>query len=503
MASVMAVEIVPRHGPQVVYPADCRVTILVCADRGGGHLRIQDLLGVVFSALEFGDDDGPLRLALLGIVEAVVHSFRFDEQHLVHGLAAGSLEVRRLIDPGVAIPHPAKPLHNPFHLIPWDVRRPLEIHVLDPMRDTRLTWAFVSRTNSVPTPNRNEWRGVEFPYEHLQPVVQLEIADTVVDRSVVREGHDVHYTSRFLATAVANAPNFKPFQPYALASSLHWLCQATGLTQAQPWTAPPHCRCGGFERRTTMLKRSFLALVASALLPIGAAAQENATVTLKSGEKLNAQVVDLGGGGFALRVNGQDRQVPKGEVAVIDFTNSEMTEADWGKFTSGQTTVLLRNGETITGDLYDIGGTRPLKIIFKTASGDRELSSNEIGRIVLGRPSNAAVATSGSAQVPDGQGIAVPGNQRWTSTGLTDAADVAHATGSVSQRYAPNSPLPRVFAGALIGRVGNGEPFAIGGPTNTVTIPADGQLFLGINDDEVSDNQGGFRVNIQRSGRRR
>jgi hypothetical protein len=271
-----------------------------------------------------------------------------------------------------------------------------------------------------------------------------------------------------------------------------------------------------------MLKRSFLALVASALLPIGAAAQENATVTLKSGEKLNAQVVDLGGGGFALRVNGQDRQVPKGEVAVIDFTNSEMTEADWGKFTSGQTTVLLRNGETITGDLYDIGGTRPLKIIFKTASGDRELSSNEIGRIVLGRPSNAAVATSGSAQVPDGQGIAVPGNQRWTSTGLTvrrgellnisstgevrlstDAADVAHATGSVSQRYAPNSPLPRVFAGALIGRVGNGEPFAIGGPTNTVTIPADGQLFLGINDDEVSDNQGGFRVNIQRSGRRR
>jgi hypothetical protein len=34
-------------------------------------------------------------------------------------------------------------------------------------------------------------------------------------------------------------------------------------------------------------------------------------------------------------------------------------------------------------------------------------------------------------------------------------------------------------------------------------MPASGQLFLGINDDDVNDNQGGFRVNIQRSGRRR
>jgi hypothetical protein len=270
-----------------------------------------------------------------------------------------------------------------------------------------------------------------------------------------------------------------------------------------------------------MRKQSILALLVAVLLPIGAAAQENATVILKSGEKLNAQLIDLGGVGFTLRVNGQERRVPKSEVAAIDFTGSDMTAADWDKATPGQSTVVLRSGETVNGNLHDISGKAPLKILFKTASGDRTWSSSEISRIVFAKPGNA-VATSGS-QVPSGEGVAVQGNQRWTPSGITvrqgetvsfsstgevrlsaDSADVAHASGALSQRYPQGAaPLPRVFAGALIGRVGNGEPFPIGGPTNTVTMPASGQLFLGINDDDVNDNQGGFRVNIQRSGRRR
>jgi hypothetical protein len=67
---------------------------------------------------------------------------------------------------------------------------------------------------------------------------------------------------------------------------------------------------------------------------------------------------------------------------------------------------------------------------------------------------------------------------------------------------AAGSPLPGNFVGALIARVGNGQPFPIGNQT-TVTMPANGQLFLGINDDHVGDNQGGFRVNIQQQTRRR
>jgi hypothetical protein len=65
-----------------------------------------------------------------------------------------------------------------------------------------------------------------------------------------------------------------------------------------------------------------------------------------------------------------------------------MSDADWSKFT-GTTQVVLRNGQTIDGQLYDIGGTSPLKLTIKTASGDRELSSNDVARIVMARPENA------------------------------------------------------------------------------------------------------------------
>jgi hypothetical protein len=80
----------------------------------------------------------------------------------------------------------------------------------------------------------------------------------------------------------------------------------------------------------------------------------------------------------------------------------------------------------------------------------------------------------------------------------TDASDIAAPAGSKSQRMAARAPLPQSYAGALIGRIGNGAPFGIGNMT-TVQMPAAGQLFLGINDDDVNDNQGEFRVDIQRS----
>jgi PA-IL-like protein len=271
-----------------------------------------------------------------------------------------------------------------------------------------------------------------------------------------------------------------------------------------------------------MLKRTILTLALSALMvPIAAFAQENTTITLRSGEKLNAQLIDLGGVGFTVKVNGQERQIPTGEVAIVDFGGGDMTDADWARFNAGSNAVWLKNGQTVNGQLYDIGGTSPLKITFKTDSGDREFSSSEISRIVLARPTNA-VATSGSATVPAGEGVAVSANQAWTPTGMTvrrgdvltfnatgearlstDQADMARPSGTGTDRKAPNAPLPQVPAGALIARVGNGAPFPIGGPTATVTMPANGELFLGINDDDLNDNQGGYRVNVQRSNRNR
>ncbi len=81
-----------------------------------------------------------------------------------------------------------------------------------------------------------------------------------------------------------------------------------------------------------MLKRTILALAVVALpLSSLAVAQENATLTLRSGEKITGQLEDLGGVGFTVRVNGAQRQIPTNDVAVIDFGGSSMTDADWKK----------------------------------------------------------------------------------------------------------------------------------------------------------------------------
>lgn len=266
-----------------------------------------------------------------------------------------------------------------------------------------------------------------------------------------------------------------------------------------------------------MFKRTILAAAAVFALAVSTQAQENATLVLRSGEKVAGQLVDMGGVGFTVRVSGQERQIATNDVSVIDFTgNGDVSEADLNR---GQT-LWLRNGQTIEGQLYDIAGTSPLKITMKTSSGDRDFASSEVGRIVLSRPSSAAVGTSGSSSttgIPEGTGVAVPGNAAWTPTGQTvrrgdrlsfsatgevrlsnDASDVANANGSRAGRKSAGAPVPDAAAGALIARVGNSAPFPIG-ENQTVAMPANGQLFLGINDDHVADNQGGYRVTLQRA----
>jgi hypothetical protein len=266
-----------------------------------------------------------------------------------------------------------------------------------------------------------------------------------------------------------------------------------------------------------MLKRTVIsAFCAAAILVTGAAyAQDSATLTLRSGEKVSGQLVDLGGVGYTVRVNGNERQIPQKDVSVIDFTGGTMSDADWAKYT-GSTVVVLRNGQTIDGQLYDIGGTSPLRLTIKTGNGEREIASNEVARIIISRPENA-VATSGiGATSPVAGAITVQANQPWTTTGITvrkgqrlnftttgeiqlsdDANDIATADGAKSARYAANAPMKQVLAGALLGRIGpNGAPFAIGNQTSIVA-PANGVLFLGVNDDGLGDNRGNFQVIVR------
>ena len=97
-----------------------------------------------------------------------------------------------------------------------------------------------------------------------------------------------------------------------------------------------------------MFKRTIFALAVAAVAYGGSLqAQENATLTLRSGERISAQLLDHGGVGFTIRINGQDRIIPQNDVAVIDFTGGTMNAADWAKVTAGQHVIWLRNGETI------------------------------------------------------------------------------------------------------------------------------------------------------------
>jgi hypothetical protein len=278
-----------------------------------------------------------------------------------------------------------------------------------------------------------------------------------------------------------------------------------------------------------MLKRTMSAFAIAAIASVGvAAAQENATITLKSGERLQGQLIDMGGSGFQIKVNNQDRQVPTGDVAIIDFTGGTMSADDWNKVSAGQTVTWLRNGQTVIGQLYDIGGTSPLRITLKTDGGDRELSSNEIGRIVLARTDAAAAAATGTTSAgtantasTSGGAIVVNGNQAWTQTGImvrrgerltfnttgevrlnSAGDDIAQPAGATSGRKVAGAPMPNAIVGALIGRIGNGQPFGIGNMTSVV-MPASGMLFLGVNDDHVGDNTGEFRVEIVRAATRR
>jgi len=270
-----------------------------------------------------------------------------------------------------------------------------------------------------------------------------------------------------------------------------------------------------------MLKRTVLsAFCATAMLVTGVAyAQDSASLTLRSGEKMSGQLVDLGGVGYTIRVNGAERQIPQNDVAVIDFTGSAMTDADWAKF-SGPSVVVLRNGQTVNGSLYDIGGTSPLRLTIRTGDGDREISSTEVARIIFAKPDNA-VGTSGSAPAvttpaPVPGAINIVASQQWTSTGIQvrkgqtitfsttgevqlsdDASDVANPDGSKKARYAANSPMKNVLAGALIGRIGaRGQAFAIGNMP-TIVAPESGLLMLGVNDDSYGDNKGSFQVVVR------
>ena len=275
-----------------------------------------------------------------------------------------------------------------------------------------------------------------------------------------------------------------------------------------------------------MMKKAVLSLTLLGALAVPAAAQvpgAPATIVMRSGERIAADVIDIAAPGLLIRQNGQERNIPPSEIAQIDFAGDGRSPNGNG----GQPRVLLRNGQTVDGRLSDIGGNQPKILYVDTPSGQRQFNSDEVALVVM-NPTGAAAANAaaapGSGRVVGTAGtlgrrqttqFTVPGNQQWIETDITvqQGANVDFRVAGEIE-YAPNArvsaagaprrepgggdvPIPNAPAGALIGRIDNGQPFVIGRNTS-VRMPASGTLFLGINDDNVSDNNGNFRVLLAR-----
>jgi len=267
--------------------------------------------------------------------------------------------------------------------------------------------------------------------------------------------------------------------------------------------------------------RLFAGVIAMALA-VGTvmSAQVPATVTMRSGETLAVTMMDLGGAGFQVSVNGAERIIPKDQVAVVDFGGNVTPQASWFNGMSKHL-VVFKNGEILHTEWVDIGGAMPLILRVNNGSGERELTTNEVARIYLVAPSGITPNTPVTGGVQGDGTIAVNANTPWTSTGINvrtgqmvnfsatgeirvgpGANDVSNANGNSSLSGGGTLfrrlPVTRVPVGTLIAKVGNGTPFELGSNPPPVRMPANGTLFLGINDLTFNDNSGFFRVVITR-----
>lgn len=285
-----------------------------------------------------------------------------------------------------------------------------------------------------------------------------------------------------------------------------------------------------------MKKIQLLTLVIAVLAVDSAAlfAQERVTIVRRNSERISGFFDDWvrATDTVYVRVSQNDqRRTGMGDILLIavasDANNLPATETQAAR---GADHILVTQGtEVLVGRLVNIeggdGSAKPNErrsVTFRTTGGDeRRFPFTEVSRIYLGNYPAApatvtvpAAASATSAPVPEGY-VRVAANQQWTATNIVvrrtdrvlftaegevqlsgESDDKASAAGSLKGRMAPNSPMPGVLAGALIGRIGNGAPFAIGNQSVPLPMPGDGPLWLGINDDAMSDNAGQLAVRV-------
>lgn len=207
-------------------------------------------------------------------------------------------------------------------------------------------------------------------------------------------------------------------------------------------------------------------VLAAAVLAAGAAAAD--TLVLQNGRRLRGELVSVRYDWIEFRVDGgRVERLDKRDVRRIEF------EDGYG-------------GSGYSGDRPGFGGAGP-------GGGDRDDGRRPGGL----REREVTVSarepwTRTGIEVDRGQRLyfEAKGEARWGPE-RKDGPD-----GERNSPRNPNRPIPQRNAGALIGRIGDGDPFFIGGDRGEIRVRDSGPLYLGINDDVLQDNSGSFRVTI-------
>lgn len=183
-------------------------------------------------------------------------------------------------------------------------------------------------------------------------------------------------------------------------------------------------------------------------------------------------------------------------------------------------TLYLRDGTRIQGELI---GVRNGTIEFEERRGfgggrTLRLDRNEVVRIEFDRNGSNNDSNNNNNNPggrPSGlreRQVFVAANVGWSDAGIEVRAGQSiylQASGEVrwgkdrrdgpeGEKNSPpnqNRPMPNRNAAALIGRVGNSNDyFFIGDDSGPIRVRSSGRLYLGVNDDVLTDNSGNFRV---------
>jgi hypothetical protein len=187
-------------------------------------------------------------------------------------------------------------------------------------------------------------------------------------------------------------------------------------------------------------------------------------------------------------------------------------------------TLVLRDGRRVQGELVGVAGR---DIEFEERSGwnrrviripRRDIARVEFDDDQPGRDVRDDDRRSGDVftGVPRGmreRQVNVTAREQWTDTGIdVRPGQPIYFQSSGETRWGPNRrdgaagernspynagrPLPDRPAAALLGRIGDNDLFFIGDQPGPFRIRSGGRLYLGVNDDVLTDNTGALRVTV-------